>query len=141
MSQFWRTWLNIWCVAVGVFGVVLAASAFEATRGPVVLLYTLLGGAAPVFDPALSFSIALMGAVTIGWSLTFYAAFEAAHALGAQSGRIWRLITVSVVVWYVIDGALSALTGYALNIASNTVLLIGYLIPLFAGRARAALPA
>jgi hypothetical protein len=137
MSGFWRAWLTVWCVAVGAFGALLAAGAFEATRAPVVLLYTLLGGAPPMFDPALAFSVGLMGAVTIGWSLTFYAAFEAAHALGAQSARIWRLITVSVFAWYVIDGAISALTGYALNIASNTVLLIGYLIPLMAGRARA----
>jgi len=137
MSSFWRTWLTAWCFAVGAFGALLAAGAFEATRGPVVLLYTLLGGAAPVFDPALAFSVGLMGAVTIGWSLTFYAAFEAAHALGAQGGRIWRLITVSVIAWYVIDGAISALTGFALNIASNTVLLIGYFIPLIAGRTRA----
>lgn len=135
--SFWRAWLTVWCVLVGAFGAVLAGGALEATRGPVVLLYTILGGSAPVFDPALAFSVGLMGAVTIGWSITFYAAFEAAHALGTQNPRIWRLITVSVVAWYLIDGALSALTGYALNIAPNTALLIGYLIPLMAGRARA----
>jgi len=137
MSNFWRAWLRVWCVAVGAFGALLAAGAFEATRGPVVLLYTILGGAPPMFDPALAFSVGLMGAVTLGWSLTFYAAFEAAHALGPQGGRIWRLITISVLAWYLIDGAISALTGYALNIAPNTALLIGYLIPLIAGRQRA----
>lgn len=137
MSNFWRTWLRVWCVAVGAFGALLAAGAFEATRGPVMLLYAILGGSQPVFDPALAFSVGLMGAVTIGWSVTFYAAFEAAHALGAQGARIWRLITASVLAWYVIDGAISALTGFALNIAPNTALLIGYLIPLAAARSRA----
>ena len=42
MSRFWRTWMMGGCLAVGLFGVILAASAFEATAGPTRLLFGLL---------------------------------------------------------------------------------------------------
>ena len=35
MNGFWKTWLNIWCLGVGLFGLVLAGGAFAATSGPV----------------------------------------------------------------------------------------------------------
>ena len=72
-----------------------------------------------------------MGAVSMGWALTFYAAFSAAAALGAQGQPAWRAVTVAVVAWYVIDSALSVATGFALNAVPNTLLLAGYLLPVW----------
>lgn len=133
MSDFWRNWLTIWCIAVAVFGAVLMGGAFEATSGPVRLLFDVLDGPGdPVYDAHFRFSLALMGAVTFGWSGTFYAAFQAAHALERRARPIWLLITASALGWYAVDSALSIATGFAMNAASNTVLLIGYLVPLFA---------
>ena len=51
MSRFWRTWMIGGCWAVGLFGVILAASAFEATAGPTRLLFSLLNDRV-AFDPA-----------------------------------------------------------------------------------------
>jgi hypothetical protein len=132
MSAFWKSWLNGWCGAVMLFGLVLLTGAFEATSGPLGALYGLLGPAVPDFDPALRFSVALLGAVTIGWGLTLYAAVDAAHKLG---GPMWRRLTVAVVAWYVIDSALSVATGFALNAVPNTLFLIGWLLPLRASGA------
>lgn len=129
MSAFWKSWLNGWCGAVILFGVVLLTGAFEATSGPLAALYGLIGPEVPMFDPALRFSSALLGAVTIGWGLTFYAAVAAAHVLG---GAMWRRLTRAVVIWYVIDSALSVATGFALNTASNTLFLLGWLLPMWA---------
>ena len=114
MSGFWRRWMAAWRLSVAGFGLVLSGAAFEATSEP------------------LRFSIALMGAVTLGWWLTLEAAFKAIDLLGDRATPVWRGVTVSVVGWYVIDGALSAATGYALNILPNTLLLVGYLIPVLA---------
>ncbi|MDP1872645.1 hypothetical protein [Phenylobacterium sp.] len=133
MTGFWRVWMAVWRLSVAGFGLVLAGAAFEATSGPVRLIFALLGAESPLeMDGSLRFAIALMGAVTLGWWLTLEAAFKAIDLLGDRAGPVWRGVTLSVVGWYLIDGALSAATGFALNIAPNTVLLLGYLIPALA---------
>ena len=72
MSRFWRTWMIGGCWAVGLFGVILAASAFEATAGPTRLLFSLLNDRV-AFDsaPHLRFSLAVLGAVTIAAVVLF----------------------------------------------------------------------
>jgi hypothetical protein len=131
MSVFWRKWLVSWCWGVGVFGVVLAGGAFEATGEPARLLFDVLNGAAPLeLDAPMRFSLGVMGAVTLGWSLTLSAAIEAADQLGDQGGPIWRLVTLSVMVWYVVDSLLSIATGFGLNAVSNTVLAAAFLLPI-----------
>lgn len=133
MTGLWRRWMAIWRWSVAGFGLVLAGAAFEATSGPVRMIFALLGAETPLaMDEPLRFSIALMGAVTLGWWLTLEAAFKGIDLLGERAAPVWRGVTLSVVGWYVIDGALSAATGFALNILPNTVLLIGYLIPVLA---------
>jgi hypothetical protein len=130
MNGFWRRWLAVWRLSVAGFGLLLAGAAFEATSGPVRMIFALVGEALPVeMDDPLRFSIALMGAVTLGWWLTLEAAFRAIDLLGDRAAPVWRGVTLSVVGWYVIDGVLSAATGYALNILPNSLLLAGYLIP------------
>lgn len=130
MPSIWKTWLNVWVGAVVIFGLVLAGGGLDATDQPVEVLLALLGGNAVEWTSQLRFSVGLMGAVTIGWGFTFAAAFAAAHRLGDAAAPVWRMITVAVVVWFVIDGALSIATGFALNVAPNTALLVGYLLPL-----------
>ncbi len=133
MSAFWRGWLNVWCWLVIVFGLVLAGGGLDATDGAAEMLFGVIGnGAAFEWMPHLRFSVALMGAVTMGWGLTFLATFLAAHRLGDQAAPVWRLATLGVLVWFAIDSALSVATGFWLNAVSNTGLLVGYLVPLLA---------
>lgn len=133
MSAFWRGWLTSWCVLVIVFGLVLAGGGLEATDGVAEMLFGILGGPGDLtWTPILRFSVALMGAVTMGWGLTFFAVFTAAHQLGNQATTVWRLVTASVLAWFVIDSALSIATGFALNAVSNAGLLVGYFIPVLA---------
>ena len=132
MTGFWRTWMTGWCGAVGLFGLVLAGGAFDATSGPTRLLYGVLNAAAP-FEPdaTLRFTLGVLGAVTVGWSLTLLAAIRAASLLDRPAARpVWSLIALSVVVWWAIDSALSAATGFALNIAPNTVFAAAFLVPM-----------
>jgi hypothetical protein len=116
---------------VGLFGAILAASAFEATRGPIRLLFGLLNNRV-AFNPDAhtQFSLPVLGAVTVGWSLTLLAAVQAAHQLGDQARSVWMLVTSSLVVWYVIDTALSVATGFGLNAIPNTVFLAAFLLPI-----------
>jgi hypothetical protein len=131
MSCFWRNWISGWCWAVALFGAALAAGAFEATSAPARLFFGVLNGSAALdLHAHMQFSLAVLGAVTIGWSLTLYAAVQAANLLDDQGRPIWRLVTASLVVWYVIDTALSFATGFALNAIPNTVFLAVFLFPI-----------
>ena len=61
MRRFWRNWLTAWCLAVGVFGVVLAGAGLDATGGSARLLMRVLnGGTAVDFNAPFRFSVALM---------------------------------------------------------------------------------
>ncbi len=132
MSSFWRNWLTIWCVGVSLFGVVLIGGAFPATDGPVRALLMIMNPAADiVYSETLRFALGLMGAVSLGWAGTLFAVFRAAHALGPAAAPVWRMVMFAMVGWYVIDSSISIATGFALNAASNTLLMIGLLLPLW----------
>jgi hypothetical protein len=76
------------------------------------------------------FSLAILGAVTIGWSLTFMMVIQAANQLENRVSRpIWMGMTVSVITWYLIDSILSVTTGFWPNAVSNTILMATFLIP------------
>ncbi len=73
-----------------------------------------------------------MGAVTIGWGLTFRVAFKALNLPDpAQAAPLWRKLTLFALIWYVVDSYISIATGFWLNAVSNTILMALYLIPLF----------
>ncbi len=130
MNAFWKNWLNLWSMAVTLFGVILALAAFAPTDGMARLVFALFQTPLPAeMEKLHRFSIGLMGAVTIGWGMTLYVAFQAAHLLGpAHAPRIWRNITVVALIWYVVDSCISVATGYWLNAVSNTLFLALYLI-------------
>jgi hypothetical protein len=129
MNDFWKTWFRLWCLGVAMFGAVLAGGGFAATQGPVTLLMETLGGARLTYDPALRFSLAVMGAVSIGWGVTFYGTMQVAFRGGENAPSLWRWLVGSVLTWFVIDTALSVATGFALNAVPNILLLSLLLIP------------
>ena len=130
MSGFWRNWLTVWCWGGGVFGAVLVGGGLEATSGPTRLIFASLNGSMPLdLTAQMRFSLAVMGAVTIGWSLTLAAAVKAAILLGERGRPIWRLLVGGVAAWFVIDTPMSIATGYGLNAIPNLVLLTTFLLP------------
>lgn len=136
MSGFWRGWLNVWAWLVIVFGLVLAGAGLDATDAAADVAFAIVsGGAAMDWTPPLRFSVALMGAVTMGWGLTYLSLFKAAHQLGDAAGPVWRLATFGMIVWFVIDSVLSVAIGFWLNAVSNTGLAIGYILPVLASGA------
>jgi hypothetical protein len=129
MSGFWRNWFHGFCLSLLVFGIVLAGGAFAATSGPIHVLLVLLGPDEPIiFQPALRFSLALLGAVSIGWTVSFFTTIRVATDLGQAGRPLWRGMVIAALTWYVIDNLLSVATGFALNIIPNTVLLAQFLI-------------
>jgi len=131
MSRFWRNWMTVWCLAVEVFGIVLAGAGLEATDGLARLLMRFLNGGTEVdFNAPLRVSIAVLGCVTLGWGLTLFVAMKAAHQLGNQGRTVWLGLTASVAGWFVIDSLLSTVTGFGLNALSNTVFMAAFLLPI-----------
>ncbi len=124
-------WMTGWCAAVGLFGMILAGSGFEVTSGPVRILFDVLNGPGELdLNPYVRFSLAVLGAVTMGWSLTLMAVIQVANQLEKQvSKRIWIGIAASIVIWYVIDSILSIATGFWLNAVANTIFSATFLIP------------
>lgn len=132
MSGFWRIWLQMWCwVTLGV-GAVFAAGAIPAADGGVRLFYDVVAwpidGASP-YGEEVRFTAALLGAVMIGWVIALFGLIASADTIGAPA---WRMVTASVVVWYVIDSAISIASGWPVNALSNTGFLVTFLIPIVA---------
>ncbi len=134
MTTFWQRWLEIWCVLIVLFGLVLAGAAEEGTDRMARALFDILDGPGePSFDAHMRFSVSLMGCVSIGWGITLFAAIRAVIALGQKAGRpIWSLLTIAVLAWYLVDSYFSVRLGFWMNAISNTGLLAGFLVPLFA---------
>lgn len=136
MNGLWKTWITLWCWGVVAFGVVLASAGLPGADGVARALFGLLGGVpagADFFDATgMRFSVALMGAVSIGWGFTMLFLLPAITAAGPSA---WRGLTGALLIWFAVDSALSVATGFWLNAVSNTVLLAAYLIPLFASGA------
>jgi hypothetical protein len=123
--------MTVWCWAVVGLGVALTGAAFEATSGPTRLLFAVLNGPEPLdLTAQMRFSEAVLGAVTLGWGLTLMAAMQAANLLGERGGPVWRAIVGGVLVWWVVDCALSMATGYGMNVAPNTIFLAAFLLPI-----------
>lgn len=132
MQGLWKNWLQVWCWAVLGVGAVFALGAIPAADGGVRLFYDVIDwpvdGASP-YGEEVRFTAALLGAVMIGWAIALFGLIAAAETVGAQA---WRALTMSVVIWYGIDSAISIGSGFALNALSNTGFLVTYLIPIFA---------
>lgn len=124
-------WMTGWCGAVGLFGIILVGGGFETTSGPVCTLFDFLNGSGKLeLNPHMQFSLAILGAVTIGWSLTLMTVIQAANQLENRVSKpIWIGMTASIVIWYVIDSILSIATGFWLNAVSNTIFSATFLIP------------
>lgn len=123
MSGFWRGWFAIWCVSIGLFGAVLSGGAFEATSGPVRLVFDNLHGPGELtFSPVLRFSLGVMGAVSIGWAVMLYFVVRAAIDQGPGGRPLWNAISAGMASWFVIDCTLSIATGFGLNVVPNLAL-------------------
>ncbi|MFC4441973.1 hypothetical protein [Caulobacter henricii] len=131
MSGFWRNWLMAWCGSVVLFGAVLVGGGFEATSGPVRLIFGFLDGPMPLdLNAQMRFSLALMGAVSIGWAVTAAGMIQAGLLLGERGRPVWLWLTAGVLTWFIIDTPMSIATGYGLNALPNLFLLVTFLLPI-----------
>ncbi|MBI1186681.1 MAG: hypothetical protein GC206_05015 [Alphaproteobacteria bacterium] len=132
MTGFWKTWMFAWCAATLALGAIFAAAAFPATDAVARLYYDAvywpLDGRS-AFAEDLRFTVAVLGAVLIGWAITIYGMIAAAERVGAP---VWRTLTFAMLAWFGIDSALSVAAGVPVNAIANTGFLVTYLLPVLA---------
>lgn len=71
----------------------------------------------------------MLGAVLIGWAIAILGLIDAAHRVGAPA---WRMLTLSIVVWYFIDSIISVALGLSRERGVNRVFLVTFLVPILA---------
>jgi hypothetical protein len=76
----------------------------------------------------LKFIYGVLGSVMIAWSVTLLFILAGQFRRGESEG--WNTITVSILIWFIVDSAISILTGFWQNAVSNTVFLVLAAIPL-----------
>lgn len=136
MTGLWKSWMQAWCGAIVLLGVMFLAAAAPGADAAARLFYDLvywpLDGRS-VFSDDTRFTCAILGAVLIGWALTIFTLIDAADAAAPQlAARIWRGMTGAMLTWYVVDSAASIASGVPVNAISNTIFLATYLAPVLA---------
>jgi hypothetical protein len=129
---FWSRWLQVCSVLVFLFG-----SAFMVLAGAVQVLFETLYFE-PVTEATLdadaaaysAFMQGVMGAVMVGWSVLLFYVSRGGFRRGEPEA--WKMLAVSLGVWFVVDTLFSLWSGYWQNAILNTTLLILFGIPLVA---------
>lgn len=139
---FWENCLHAWVWMTIGFGLLFAGAGVPGLDAGAGLFYWVVSGGtvdASHFDaPGMRTSVSLVGAVTFGWGCAMLAVWR---AVGADPA-LWRGLSRAVLIWYVVDSALSVATGFAMNAVSNTLfvglfVVVAVKLGFFAGVVRA----
>ena len=127
--SFWENCLHAWVWLTIGFGVLFSAAGVPGLDGGAGLFYWLVSGGAvdgSAFDaPGMRISVSLVGAVMLGWGCAMLAVWRACGA----DVVVWRGLAQAVLIWFVVDSALSVMTGFWLNAVSNTLFVALFLVP------------
>lgn len=130
MTGLYRSWLNIWCVTMMASGMIFVLAAFPATDIFARLFYDFvywpLDGQSG-FSNAARPTIAIVGAVF--WAFAVLLQGVVKIALDDPASPLWRVLTISVLVWWLVDSAASVICGIPVNAVTNTILLVTFLVP------------
>ena len=132
-STFWTRWLLVAIVGVMVFGLILIIAPDLARQGFSLLVYanperiTSFGADAVAY---ISLLHAVLGSVMFGWGVALLFVIRGPFARGDSEG--WKIIALSVFLWFVPDTAFSLWSGFWQNALLNIVLIILFVLPLAA---------
>lgn len=132
-STFWVNWLLVVSLGVAVFGVLLVVAPSLARWGFSLMVFG-DGRRMDQFDETalhyISLAHAVLGAVMVGWGLSL--AFVVRGLLAEGSDLGWRIIAISVAVWFALDTGYSLWSGFWQNSILNLALLALFAVPLVA---------
>jgi hypothetical protein len=131
--RFWKGWLLVATVAVGLFGLVLVVAPAFGRQVFGLLIYRSTSGIEALgvsATPYISLVHGVLGATMFGWAIALGALVVGPFARG--SWHAWLAITVSLAGWFVADTALSLATGFWPNAVLNLAFAVLFGIPLAA---------
>jgi hypothetical protein len=132
-ERFWQLWLVVASTIVAVFGLALAV---VPTFGGWLFGWLLfsspdaLTGLGARADAYVRLVHGVLGAVMSGWAVALL--MVVLGPFGRKSRLAWSTVAVSLAVWFLIDTALSLLSGFWPNAVLNVALTILFAIPLAA---------
>ncbi|MBW4687573.1 MAG: hypothetical protein KME40_21280 [Komarekiella atlantica HA4396-MV6] len=131
--RFWWYWLIIATCGVTIFGISLVILPdfmqlfFNAMFFSPLQAHTTFSNIAHSY---IKFLYGVLGAVMVGWSVTLLFILVGPFHRGQREA--WYAMTVSVLVWFMLDSSLSISTGFWQNAVFNTIFLVFFAIPLTA---------
>ena len=134
-EEFWRKWLSWACGLLGVFGLAMVLSSNWAWfqmlfNSPSFVLPFWPDGEVPAGARAFQHWIyGLLGAVMAGWAVTLW--FLSRELTGENLQALIQATFWGLMVWFVLDSAISLIDGVWLNVGLNFSLLLIFLLPLW----------
>ena len=132
MFEFWRKWLLVVVVAVGLFGAIILIGGPVALPGPFGRgLYAPFSGRGmpPLtlnqFD---SWIFGVLGATLIGWAVTM--GYIVAGPFRRREPWAWRCLVISLTVWFIPDCIISIYHYNWTNTLFNSMALGAAMLPL-----------
>ena len=126
---FWENCLHAWVWMTIGFGLLFSGAGVPGLDAGAGMFYWIVSGGtldASAFDaPGMRISVSLVGAVMLGWGLAMLSVWRARGA----DVLLWRGLSRAVLIWYVVDSALSVATGFPINAVSNTLFVAMFLVP------------
>lgn len=130
MTDFWRRWLRLWCLFAGLFWPVLAGATFDSTDAPMEVMFSIVSGWDFEWADHLRFAFDLQGALSLGLAYPYCMLLQASVRHGFDE-LVWKMAFGALLVWFLLNGITSLATGYELNVLSNTIILVLFVLPLW----------
>jgi hypothetical protein len=132
-KQFHKTWLIVTAIVVGSFGPIFSLATRQSLSFPARWTLNLLngpGGGAANFDANTPrFLTALTGGFLLGWGVMIVCLRAWVYDDAAEGVR--RVVVTSLVSWFLLDSIGSISSGNGWNAASNVVVLLTAVGPLW----------
>ncbi|MEM1434938.1 MAG: hypothetical protein AAGG11_12835 [Pseudomonadota bacterium] len=120
-----KRWLKVTAIVVGSFGPVFFLGAMESTAEPARWSMDLLGwpldGAQSFDAPTTRFLSALTGGFLLGWGVMIWCLSGAVYDAAPEGVR--RAVLAGTAAWFLLDSLGSVLSGNAVNVLFNLLIL------------------
>lgn len=130
---FWQKWLFGFGLYLAVFGLIMAL--FSQSRLMDIVFNSQidptfwdLPGPSAAASEFQAFVYGVLGATITGWGI--FIAFIARYPFKAKEPWAWYCIATGVIVWFLVDTAISLRFGVRFNVMVNTLFVVLALLPL-----------